>query len=371
MSIHSFVQKYGSEPTRPIEQLARRWEAERKVRDFLGTPVMAGMTIADLAIGDGLGDTFSPGMREAFQSLMDERADTRHEVEALIREKLELGGKSVQGLMNKIQGQIGEDSFVRAAGGRAGLADLAESGSQRDWDVWVRGGHSGSLRHVQVKVYEDSDAAIAKLESLQARIEQGLVMGESGRTLDAVDFAVNLEIFEEVKEHAAGLDYPGEVLCLGQSRTDIREMLEGDFGNVAEPFEHFFGELLGDLAPVAIVQAMAHGYMLLTRSRDARGAGADYAGSVSVTAGGLVAAHITEQVIDQILAALDYGDGASVLAVEPSSAAALAAGMLTRALLKRVILGRLRFATWLQSQNTALVGLAEKVGTFPTGIVPA
>jgi len=43
-------------------------------------------------------------------------------------------------------------------------------------------------------------------------------------------------------------------------------------------------------------------------------------------------------VIGQILAALDYNDAVSVLAVEPSTAAALAAGMLTRALLRRVIL---------------------------------
>ena len=331
-------------------------------------PVMAGVTVADVLLGDGLGDTFSPDVRAAFRNLMEERADTRHEVEALLRAKLELGDESVRGLMNKVQGQIGEDIFVRGAGGHAALAP---SGSQRDWDVRIvddQGVALRHVRHVQVKVYEDADAAIEKLEALHARLQQGLVT-DGSQVLQGVDFAVNPEIFQEVRERAIQLGYPGDVLPLGRTRIDIRELLEGDIADVREPFEHFFGELLGDVANVAIVQALAHGYLLLTRSRDQRGAAADYGVSISISSGGVVTAHITEQLVDHILAALDYGDGASVLAMEPSTAAALAAGMATRALLRRVILERLRFATWLQGQNAALIGLIEKLTTSPVAVV--
>lgn len=161
MTIQEFVANYPI-PSRPIEAIVRRWVAEKEVRDFLGATVIAGVTVADLMTGDRLVDTLSPDVKGAFRNLMGPGADTREEIERLILEKIELGDASVLGLINKIQGQLGEDTFVRLVGS---AAQLAASKSQEGWDVRV--GHAEPFKYVQVKVYEDPTGLSDHLEGLK------------------------------------------------------------------------------------------------------------------------------------------------------------------------------------------------------------
>src|SRR5262245_17401740 len=160
MTIDEFAAKYPA-TGRSAETVVRRWVIEKKVRDFLGLPALGGVTIADLLLGDKLVDTLSPEVREAFSHLMEGAADTRAEIERLLVEKIDLGGGALLGLINKVQGQLGEDAFVRLVGS---AARLAGNKSQEGWDVRV--GLEPPFEYVQVKVYKDADAVVDHLARL-------------------------------------------------------------------------------------------------------------------------------------------------------------------------------------------------------------
>jgi hypothetical protein len=122
---------------------------------------MPGVMVADLFIGDPLRladlPPLSQEFRSAFSELMGSKADTYEEVRNLILDKAEKGESSVFGLMNKIQGQFGENLFVTASEGKGSLANL---GNQESWDISVN--HGDSIQYVQVKVYEDPDGVMEK-----------------------------------------------------------------------------------------------------------------------------------------------------------------------------------------------------------------
>jgi hypothetical protein len=223
MTMAAFARKYPT-PAQGIDAVVRRWVTRREVRDFLGMPILAGVTTLDLLMGDQLVDTLSPEVKHAFKTLMEVKADSRAEVERLILEKIERGDESVRGLMNKIQGQIGEEVFVRLAGP---AARLAENKSQEGWDVCVdRGDHA---QYVQVKVYADADGLSQHLGELQEKLLAGTI--RDGETpLTRLDIAVNSEIYEEVRANAEALGYPGEILDLGETRAVMRDALEQSVG---------------------------------------------------------------------------------------------------------------------------------------------
>ena len=126
MTIAEFVTTYGSS-SQPIKSIAEKWFLEKKIDDFLGTPLRGGLVIADYWVNDQLVDALPPDVRSGFEELMKERADTIFEIKKILIEKASLGEKHLLGLMNKIQGQIGENIFLSNVGG----AQLATSGSQR------------------------------------------------------------------------------------------------------------------------------------------------------------------------------------------------------------------------------------------------
>jgi hypothetical protein len=101
--------------------------------------------------------------------LMGSVADSREEIERLILDKVDIGDAAVVGLINKIQGQLGEDLFVHEMGSSA---QLAESGSQAGWDVRV--GYEDAFRYVQVKIYEDANAV--PLDSLKDKLQAGTIL---------------------------------------------------------------------------------------------------------------------------------------------------------------------------------------------------
>ena len=65
MKIEEFARKYHPE-SRAIKSVVERWIAEKQVRDFLGTTIMAGVTVADLMIGDRLVDTIHRRSKRGF-----------------------------------------------------------------------------------------------------------------------------------------------------------------------------------------------------------------------------------------------------------------------------------------------------------------
>jgi hypothetical protein len=326
MNIAQFANKY-STASRPIESVAQRWVVEKEVRDFLGTTVMAGATVVDLMIGDRLVDTISPEVKGAFENLMGSVADSREEIEHLILEKIEIGDKSVFGLMNKIQGQLGEDLFVRAMGSGA---ELAESGSQADWDVRVS--YEDAFKYVQVKVYENANAV--PLENLKDKLEAGGVF-DHGEVVNQLDVAVPSDIYEEVRERAMEIGYPGEILDLHVTHDEIRGQLLDSVQNVQDGLGHFFTEVVGDIAVPATIHVVVNAFLLYKGAKDRHAAIEDSLCSSIISAGGIVAAETVDQLLGHTLLALDLEDTAAIIASPVGGLLLLGVGMAGRAILRR------------------------------------
>jgi hypothetical protein len=356
VTIEEFVQKYPS-PTRPVSKIVQRWIVQKELRDFLGMPIMAGVTTLDVLVGDRLVDTLSPEVKQAFTELMGTRADTRAEIERLILEKFESGEEAVLGLMNKIQGQMGEDIFVQLAGP---VARLAPSKSQEGWDVRVE--HGDHLQYVQVKVHEDPNGVVEQLESLQQKILDG-TLRDGDAPIARLDIAVNSEIYAEVKERAVELGYPGQILDLGETRMMIREGLSESFEHTQAPFEHFFGELLGDALNPAIVHALANAFLLYKGAKDRRTAVEDTLYSAGLSAGGLLAATTVDQLLGHGLFLLDLHDAAALLSGPVGGFLLLGVSMGSRALLIR-ILDRRFVVVRLAAGNDHLAALIPKVQAY-------
>lgn len=353
MSMDAFARKHPT-PAQGIDTVVRRWIAQREVRDFLGTPILAGVTMLDLLMGDQLVDTLSPEVKQAFTTLMEGKADSRAEVERLILDKIEQGQESVVGLMNKIQGQMGEEVFVRLAGPAAHLAD---DKSQEGWDVFIdRGDHP---QYVQVKVYEDADGIGQHLKALQEKLLAGTIRhGETPIT--RLDIAVNSEIYDEVRANAEALGYPGEILDLGETRGVMREALEQSVDHVQAPFEHFFAELFGDALQPAVLHAMANAFLLYKGAKDRRLAVEDTLYSAGLSAGGLFAAAGTDQLLGHGLLLLDLQDAAALMSGPVGGILLLGVSLGTRAVLRR-ILDRRSVVRRLTTGNSHLAALCTRL----------
>ena len=182
-------------------------------------------------------------------------ADSREEIESLILEKIEVGDKAVVGLNQQNPGSVRRGLFVRAVGSGA---QLAESGSQADWDVRVSSDEA--LQYVQVKVYENAHAV--PLESLKAKLEAGGVL-DHGEVVSQLDIAVPSDIYDGVRERAMEIGYPGEILDLHVTRDEIRDQLLESVQNVQDGLGHFFTELMGDIAAPAAIHAAINAFLLL------------------------------------------------------------------------------------------------------------
>jgi hypothetical protein len=353
MSIDAFIQKYATS-AQPIDAIVRRWIAQREVRDFLGMPILAGGTMLDLLMGDQLVDTLSPDAKQAFKALMGVKAESRAEVERLILDKLERGDESIRGLMNKIQSQIGEDVFGRLAGPAAHLAD---DKSQEGWDVWVdRGDHT---QYVQVKVYADVDGVGRHLRALQEKLLAGTIR-DGENPLTRLDIAVNSEIYDEARTKAAALNYPGDILDLGETRAVMRDALKQSVDHIKAPFEHFFGELLGDALQPAIFHAMANAFLLYKGAKNRRMAVEDTLYSAGLSAGGLLAATSTDHLLGHGLLLLDLQDAAALMSGPVGGILLLGINLSTRAVLRR-ILDRRFTVQRLEAETTHLAAVCTRL----------
>jgi hypothetical protein len=315
---------------------------------------MAGVTISDLVVGDGFIDTIPPEVKQAFHNLMGPSFQSREQIRQLLLEKIESSEKSVQGLMNKIQGQVGEDLFLRITGS---TARLAESGSQADWDVRIGMDESPTL--VQVKAYEH--ASEVPLRYLKSRVESGQVR-DGAMVADHLDIAVPSDIYEQVQERATELQYPGMIRNLRLAHGDVRNLLEESVDNVQDGLTHFFQELCGDICRPAALHVLVNAFLLYKGAKEIDQAFEDTVYSSVVSAGGLTVAGMMEHSIGRTLLALQLEEAAAVFAGPVGGAFLLAAGMTTRAILRRVT-DRRFLVDRLEAGNEMLDLLTVRVAT--------
>lgn len=318
-----------------IDDLANKWDREKFADDFLGTPVLGGVVLADILMGDGLRDQISSDLLLGFWDLMGEKADTYDKVRNLLLEKLENGGSSVNGLINKIKGQIGENEFVQHAGS---TAHLAASGSQEAWDVAINHG-DGTFQYVQVKMSDNPNYIINGMEKVQAKLDDPnhLIVDEFGEKIAKIDFAVPSNIVDEVKRRASELGLDNiDVLSIKMTAEDAAKIVEEGVCNVGpESMMNFFGELLGDTLTATALHGIVNGFVLYKGSKDAAHFFEDTAVSALISGGGIASG----MVVENVLRKMSFVGGVPAVTV-------LAASLATRMFLKRIA-DRRHFVDWI------------------------
>lgn len=287
MTINEFIKKHGDR-SENINTVLKKWAFKKEIDDFLGTPIMGGYLVGDLLIGDGLPDAISSDLKEGFSELMKEKADSYEEIRNIIIQKDDISIKSILGLKNKIQGQLGENLFKENVEG----AELARSGSQEAYDIFLK----ESSRHIQVKVYEDANSVIDKIQEVNEKVDAGLI-DEYGNKITQVDFAVNKDILEEVRNKAEDLGLPNQILDLRSDRKEIRNIIEKGFEEVTNPgIVDFFRDLFGSAMTVTALHGAINGYFLWKGAKSKQEAIEDTFYSSMISTGGLMAAHLVEAI---------------------------------------------------------------------------
>jgi hypothetical protein len=355
MSIKDFIRRHDSKCP-PIQEVVRRWSVERHVDEFLRTNLMPGVMIADLFMGDSLHLADRPpmpeGVQKAFSNLMGEKANSYEEVRSLIVDKIENGEHSVIGLMNKVQGQFGEDLFISASEGRASLAGL---GNQEAWDVSVD--HGDSFQYVQVKVYDDPDKVLEKILEVQEKLSSGSISGVKGEVVTSIDFAVNSDIVEEVQRKVAEQGLNVHVMDIGSTHEEIRSQLIDGFNSASvSTFENFFGELFEDVLTVGSIQLAVCAFQIYFLAKDRNQAIEDALYRVAVSAGAGAAGFAADAVIANVALALELELAAAFLAGPVGVVGAIGtAAILRRFFDRRFVLQRIAENNSRQRQLLAVL----------------
>ncbi len=346
MDIETFCEQY-EQTRRPIDDILGQWRVEH-VDSFLDNLIASGVLLSDLAIGDGLRDQISPELLKGFEALMHGKADTYNEVREILRDKIVLGGESVRGLVNNIKGKIGENIFAKEVGPGA---RLAASGSQEGWDVAIDGEHG--TQYVQVKMYKDANGVLEKMREVQEKVEKGVIT-DGEKAVNHIDFAVPSDIFEEVAK--SGFNDPTlrniKVISIDMTADQAGDIVYEGVNNVGpDALEHFFGELLGDIAMAGSLHAAVNGFLLYKGAKEFEEAMADTAFATAISAAGFSAAMVTESILEFSR----LGGPACILV-----------GVGTRAFLSRVARSRWHLADFLECSIQRLEGQMRILRTVAT-----
>jgi len=329
VTIKEFYKKHKKE-SRPIKDIIRHWVLEKEVDDFLGAHVLGGILISDLLIGDGMRDQIPERMREAFESLMGQKADSYSEVRALLIEKAEKGEASLNGLINKIQGELGEIQFMDALGS---TVHQALKKNQEGWDVWID--RDGEKQFVQVKIHKDPGEVLDHIKSVNEKVEAGMITGEGEEIVQKIDFAVNDDIYDEVVARAKEAGLSNEILRVGASRDEIRGILEEGASAVQDgPIDGFFGELFSGAASGLVLHTAINGFLVWKGAKEKNRAIEDTVESTLITSGGVAGGLATEAATVALFAEAE--GAAAILAGPIGGALVIGAGLGTRAILKRM-----------------------------------
>ncbi len=327
MNLNDFLNKYKSNGTN-IASITQKWANEKKTDDFLGTPLFGAVVVGDYLNGsllidnipEQVPDEILSAMKEVFSKKVKSNLDARD----FILSNIEKGDSSLTGMISSLQGRIGEYHFQNQFGE---LAELAKNPNQQHWDVKVSLDQQ-PVNYVQVKVYDSPNQAFGELRKIDEALTNGEVFDDLEK-VNKMSFAVNSEIYDEIKSKAELLDNKIEILNIGATREEIREGLIDTVDQHDVLFDGFFENLLGGAITGAALHAGVNGYLLYTGAKSSQQAIEDTIYSGMVSAGGIAATLGTELLMAETLLLSALG-GPLTLGLT------IGAGVSTRAILKRV-----------------------------------
>lgn len=314
MEIDEFCRKHDGSRT-SIEHIRTKWKKEQTERD-IDALLFAGVITPDGLIGDGLTDRISPDLHDALTGLMKDKIDTYGDAREYLREVLERSPESVSGTISKIKGQVGENFFAEAAEGKA---QLAASGSQEGWDLWVE--NDGIREYVQVKMYGGDNAVsnvIAHMKDVHEKVAAGEIT-DGGEIVTNIDFAVPHDIADKVREAAEKIpELAGmEVIPVDMTAAEAAEVVKDGLDALGpEAMSHLFGELLGGTLTAGAIHTMMSAVKVWRKDQAADEAVEQVIGNTLLSATGyatgLAAEVALDTTFDAMLGTVSIGTGIAV-----------------------------------------------------------
>ncbi|MCH7535197.1 MAG: hypothetical protein IH948_05545 [Bacteroidetes bacterium] len=343
MNIEEFKSLYESD-FKNSGDIFERWDKENRIDELLNTPIAPGVVLFDVLHGDQALDQIKPELREAFETLSGHKADTYEEIREKLYEKIELGDRSVDGMISKILGPIGENAFMKEADKLGLNARLAESGSQPGWDVAIDH-NDKATEYVQVKLYAESDGVISHIKEVNERVELDKIM-DGERIVKSIDFAVPENIYDEVVEKVNELDLNTKIYSIPMTSEEGRDIVELGFGfsaDASDAVENFFSELFGSFLTVAALHGLANGFLLYKGAKNSEQFIYDTLEQTTISTGAITTGMGVELILTNI---------AKVGGI-PSYMLVLGTTITAREILKRIA-NRQSYVDWLRAQNTHL-----------------
>ena len=252
MKIDAFLKKYGKTRSKQeVSKIMKRWQAHDFMDRFLGTTVAPGIFTIDILTGEGLVD-LSPELR-ALAEKVSGGHQTKQEIKDFLVENVGKDDSVIQGHINNFQGKIGEWRFENISNKNI---ELAQADNQAVVDF--KRNTAEGVEFVQVKVYSDPNDVIEKIREANQKVAGDTILwNKEVQVENPPVFAVNEDIYEEVKSKAAQLGLPNKIESLGITRDEIRYGLENGFENIQS---EFFANYLSPVAMSVGIQSLFEWY---------------------------------------------------------------------------------------------------------------
>ncbi|MGA0164769.1 MAG: hypothetical protein ACO3LE_11115, partial [Bdellovibrionota bacterium] len=241
MAIKNFLIKY-ERSKRSIKDVVAGWQIDKKVDDFLGSPIMSGVLIGQYLTDEFLQKKIPPDLQKAFALFKGDQADEVAEIKEIIRSRFLESPEKLDAYLNNIKGRVGEIRFQEQMGD---MARLPESVNQPGYDVIL--GSSDEARYVSVKLHQEASTVIEDIKNTQSDLLEGKIW-DGDVLVDKVDYAVNRDIYDEVVNKVKALGIEVEIRSVDVTHAEVVDMLDGTVDAVVDPLIFCLSELAGVVA---------------------------------------------------------------------------------------------------------------------------
>ncbi len=284
MKIEEFKSKYDSGVVGQMSDLLKRSVKRRRADDLLGVEITAGLTLADLLSEGRLNDApVSNEVKETLSALMGDKVDTQDEAINYFREVIEKGDASVEGLVNKLKGTLGELKFQQSFGD--GI-QLAESGSQEGFDLITDDG-----KFIQVKMYQDAEGVIDAIEKNAEKMADYEILYD-GQYVEQIDYAVSSNIYEELKSQGVETEYGIELHEVPMTAEEAGNIIRDEINETA--WEGFFSNALGVTVSSGALHGAINAFMYAFKKKALEDAIKDTVKSTGMTVTSVSVGYIAE-----------------------------------------------------------------------------
>lgn len=168
--------------------------AQRK-EELLETTIVGSYTLIDALDGQVKDPKIAEAVKETLKELSPGKFANETAMQEYFKGMIERGDKSVEGVINKLKGTLGELEFKHHLGDD--IVRLSNSGSQKGWDLAIN--RDGVEEYVQVKMYNNAVGVIDKMEEVAEQLKNGEILNDTGEVIEKIDFAVGNDVYQDLK----------------------------------------------------------------------------------------------------------------------------------------------------------------------------